>query len=29
VSAIKEELGAITEALGDLEAEIKDHHQKK
>ena len=29
VSAIKEELSTITEALEDLEIEIKDHHQKK
>jgi hypothetical protein len=29
VASIKEELSTITEALGDLEAEIKDHHQKK
>lgn len=29
VSAIKQELGTIAEALSDLETEIKDHHQKK
>lgn len=29
ITSIKEEIDSITHALGDLESEIKDHHQKK